>query len=102
MAPGRVSAHTWDTTSLWHRLLSLDGHWAEDPISAIKGQPAGGCRLISAIGDPHGLQACLGGSAGAHLARHKHLFRCLRRREVSLLVKARQDLLGLSRARLKG
>lgn len=102
MAPGRASAHTWDITSLWHRVLSLDGPRADDPISANEGQPAGGRRLISAIGDPHGLQACLGGSAGSHLARHEHLFRCLRRREVSLLVKARQDLLGLSRAWLKG
>lgn len=49
------------------------------------------------------LEALLGGSAGDHLARHKHLFTALlRRREVSLLVKARQDLLGLSRAWLKG
>lgn len=36
------------------------------------------------------------------MATYKHLFRALlRRREVSLLVKARQDLLGLSRAWLK-
>lgn len=70
MAPGRVSAHMWDTTSLWHRVLSLDGHRAEDPISANEGQPPGGCSIISAIGDPHGLQTWLGGSAGGHLATH--------------------------------
>lgn len=69
----------------------------------MRGNLLVGVSIISAIGDPHGLQAWLGGSAGDHLAMHKHLFRSLlRRREVSLLVKARQDLLGLSRAWLKG
>lgn len=83
--------------------LSLDGHRAEDPISAKEGQPAGGYGITSAIGHPHDLQVRLGGSAGEHLARHKQLFRALwRRREVSLLAKTRQDLLGLSRAWLKG
>lgn len=102
MAPGRVSAHTWDTTSLWHRVLSLGGHRVEDPISADEGQPAGGCGITRAT-SLMALEALLGGSARDHLARHKHLFRALlRRREVSLLVKARQDLLGLSRAWLKG
>lgn len=82
---------------------SLDGHRAEDPISANEGQPAGGHGVTGAIGDPHGLQPRLGGSAGEHLARQKHLFRALwRRREASPLVKARRDLLGLSRAWLKG
>lgn len=70
--------------------LSLDGHRAEDPISTNEGQPAGGHSIASAIGDPHGLQSRLSGSAGEHLARHKHLFRALwRRREVSPLAKAR-------------
>lgn len=37
------------------------------------------------------------------MAMHKHLFRALlRRRDMSLQVKARQDLLGLNRAWLKG
>lgn len=79
--------------------LFLGGYRAEDPISANEGQPAGGHGITSAIDDPHGL----GGSAREHLARHKHPFRALwRRREVSVLAKARQDLLGLSRAWLKG
>lgn len=70
--------------------LSLDGHRAEDPISANEGQPAGGYCIACGISDPHDLQARLGGSAGEYLARQKHLFRALwRRREVSLLVKAR-------------
>lgn len=60
MAPGRVSAHTWDTTSLWHRVLPLDGHKAENPISANEGQSAGGCIIISATGDHSGLVALLG------------------------------------------
>jgi len=55
--------------------LSLAGHRAEDPISANEGQPAGGHGTTSATSAPHGLQVRLGGSAGEHLARHKHLFR---------------------------
>lgn len=107
MAPGRVCAHTWDTASLWHcasllcPLLVTEQKTLSVPMRG--NLLVGTSGITSAISDPHGVQARLGGSAGEHLARHKHLFRTLwRTREASLLVKARQDLLGLSRAWLKG
>lgn len=55
--------------------LFLDGHRAENPTSANKGQPASGYSITSATSDPHGLHARLGGFLREHMARHKQLFR---------------------------